>query len=48
MEVPVSEFDIDFHNTGITKVVFYQKGTNKYGDIVFEYLNKTTHPELYM
>ena len=41
-------FDIDFDNTNITKVVFYKEGTNKYGDIVFEYLNKTTHLELYM
>ncbi len=36
-------FDIDFHNTGITKVVFYQKGTNKYGDIVFEKIDDTAH-----
>ena len=41
-------FDIDFDNTNITKVVFYKEGTNKYGDIVFEYLNKTTHLEMYM
>lgn len=36
-------FDIDFHNTGITKVVFYKKGTNKYGDIVFEKIDDTAH-----
>ncbi len=36
-------FDIDFHNTGITKVVFYQKGTNKYGDIVFDKIDDTAH-----
>lgn len=36
-------FDIDFHNTGITKVVFYQKGTNKYGDVVFEKIDDTAH-----
>lgn len=36
-------FDIDFHNTGITKVIFYQKGTNKYGDIVFEKIDDTAH-----
>lgn len=40
-------FDIDFHNTNITKVVFYKAGTNKYGDIVFEYINNTAHLELY-
>lgn len=36
-------FDIDFHNTGITKVVLYKKGTNKYGDIVFEKIDDTAH-----
>lgn len=40
-------FDIDFHNTNITKVIFYKEGTNKYGDIVFEYINNTAHLELY-
>ncbi len=40
-------FDIDFNNTNITKIVFYKEGTNKYGDIVFEYINSTTHLELY-
>ncbi len=39
----VPAFDIDFNNTGITKVKFYKKGTNKYGDIVFEYINSTAH-----
>lgn len=40
-EVPV--FDIDFSNTGITKVVLYRHGTNKYGDIIFEQINSTAH-----
>lgn len=40
-EAPV--FDISIQNTGITKVVFYKKGTNKYGDISFEYINATNH-----
>ncbi|MBQ8015351.1 MAG: hypothetical protein IJ264_04090, partial [Clostridia bacterium] len=40
-------FDIDFHNTNITKVTFYKEGTNKYGDIVFEYINNTVHLDLY-
>lgn len=40
-------FDIDFHNTNITKVIFYKEGTNKYGDIVFEYINNTAHLELF-
>ncbi len=36
-------FDIDFDNTGITKVTFYKKGTNRYGDTVFAFINDTTH-----
>lgn len=36
-------YDINFQNTSITKVVFYKEGTNKYGDIVFEYINATNH-----
>ena len=39
----VPAFDIDFNNTGITKVIFYKQGTNKYGDTVFEYINSTSH-----
>lgn len=39
----VPSFDIDFTNTGITKVKFYKEGTNKYGDTVFEYINSTAH-----
>lgn len=36
-------FDVDFSNTGITKVVFYKPGTNQYGDTVFEFINDTAH-----
>lgn len=36
-------FDIDFNNTGVTKIIFYKRGTNKYGDIIFEYINSTRH-----
>ncbi len=39
----VPAFDLDFNNTGITKVIFYKEGTNKYGDIVFKYINSTAH-----
>lgn len=42
----VPAFDISFKNTGVTRVVFYKEGTNKYGDIVFEYINDTTHYKL--
>lgn len=44
--VPI--FDIDFKNTGLTKIKFYEKGTNPYGDIVFEYINATPHFEKYL
>ena len=36
-------FDINFSNTGVTKIIFYKPGTNKYGDIIFDYINSTTH-----
>lgn len=36
-------FDIDINNTGITRVIFYKEGTNRYGDIVFKYINSTSH-----
>ncbi len=36
-------FDLDFKNTGVTKVTIYKKGTNKFGDIVFEFINDTSH-----
>ena len=35
--------DLDFKNTGVTKVTIYKKDTNKYGDIVFEFINDTSH-----
>lgn len=40
-EVP--SFDINFSNTGVTKIIFYKKGTNKYGDVIFDYINSTSH-----
>ena len=39
--VPV--FDISFKNTSVTRIIFYKHGTNPYGDIVFEYINSTSH-----
>lgn len=36
-------FDINFNNTGITRILFYKPGTNKYGDLVFDYINDTSH-----
>lgn len=36
-------FDISIQNTGITKVILYKKGTNKYGDTVFDCINATSH-----
>lgn len=36
-------YDINFANTGITHVILYKKGTNPYGDVVFDYINNTEH-----
>ena len=40
-EVPL--FDINFSNTGVTRIIFYKHGTNQYGDIIFDYINSTEH-----
>ena len=40
-EVP--KFDINFSNTGVTRILFYKEGTNQYGDTIFDYINSTTH-----
>lgn len=40
-EVP--DFDIDFSNTSVTKVVLYKHGTNRYSDTIFEQINNTAH-----
>lgn len=40
-DVPL--FDINFSNTGITKIIFYKPGTNPYGDIIFDYINRISH-----
>ncbi len=36
-------FDVNFKNTGITRVLVYEKGTNPYGDVVFDFINSTEH-----
>lgn len=36
-------YDIEISNTGITHVIFYKEGTNKFGDIVFDTINDTKH-----
>lgn len=40
------EFDIDYNNTGITRVTYYKHGTYKWGDTVFRYINSTAHYNL--
>lgn len=40
-ELPL--FDINFTNTGVTRILFYKPGTNPYGDIIFDYINDTSH-----
>lgn len=36
-------YDINFANTGITRIIFYKKGTYPFGDVVFDYINNTEH-----
>ncbi len=36
-------YDIEITNTGITHIIFYKEGTNKFGDIVFDTINDTKH-----
>ncbi len=36
-------YDFRLSNTGITKILFYQEGTNRYGDMVFDCINARTH-----
>lgn len=36
-------FDVNFQNMGMTRVLIYEKGSNPYGDIVFDYINNTEH-----
>lgn len=39
-------FDVDLYNTGVTRVIYYKPGTNKWGDIVFGCINDTSHYRL--
>lgn len=36
-------FDIDFDNTGVTRLIYYKPGTYKWGDTVFGCINDTSH-----
>ncbi len=41
---PQTGFDVSFSNTGVTKFIFYQEGTGRYGDdVVVSYLNDMSH-----
>lgn len=46
LDKQVPEFDIDYNNTGITRVTYYKHGTYKWGDTVFRYINSTAHYSL--
>ena len=39
-------FDLDFYNTGVTRLIFYKHGTYKWGDTVFGCINDTSHYSL--
>ena len=36
-------YDFRLSNTGVTRILFYEPGTNKYGDIVFDCVNERNH-----
>ncbi len=36
-------FDVEIRNTAIAHVIFYKEGTNKFGDVVFDTVNDTSH-----
>ncbi len=36
-------YDFRLSNTGMTHIIFFRKGTNKYGDIIFDCVNDTSH-----
>lgn len=36
-------FDVDLYNTGVTRVIYYKPGTNRWGDIVFGCINDSSH-----
>lgn len=41
---PQTGFDVSFSNTGVTKFIFYQQGTGRYGDdVVMDYHNDISH-----
>lgn len=40
------KFDIDYNNTGVTRVTYYKHGTYKWGDTVFRCINDTSHYRL--
>lgn len=43
MKLPSPAFDLSFSNTGVTRIIFYKHGTYRWSDIVFEYINDTSH-----
>lgn len=36
-------YDIRISNTGVTKISFYEPGENPNGDVIFDYINDTSH-----
>lgn len=36
-------YDFRLSNTGVTRILFFKPGTNKYGDIIFDCMNERTH-----
>lgn len=36
-------YDFRLTNTGVTKIIFYKPGTNRYGDMIFDCINERKH-----
>ncbi len=36
-------YDFRLSNTGITRILFYEPGTNQYGDVIFDCVNERKH-----
>ncbi len=42
------DYDFRLSNTGITRILFFKKGTNRYGDIIFDCVNERKHISDYL
>lgn len=40
-------YDFRLTNTGVSRILFYEPGTNRYGDVIFDCVNERKHLEKY-